>query len=126
MAAWRFSILAELDLAEILNWTEQNFEGAPYLEVIKAGLRYLAATPGGPYIRQRPELGPGVCTYHLRHSRTLPGQRTPLVKHPRHFIVFRSETRLSTSPAFSTNPATLPGRKSRTIDFMAFSRHLRS
>lgn len=40
-------------------------------------------------MRPQPEIGAGVYTYHLRHSRDRARTATGLVQSPRHFLLYR-------------------------------------
>jgi toxin ParE1/3/4 len=87
----RLSPEAELDLDEILGWSEEQFgPGAAlrYAELVIQALRDLGSDPARPGAKQRPELPQGVYTYHLASSRerVRTGGR---VKTPRHFLLYR-------------------------------------
>jgi toxin ParE1/3/4 len=90
MATVRLSSAADQDIVRILSHTQPKF-GADtrgrYEALLAAGLRDIAAEPDRPGSSLRPELGPGVRIYHLRHCT---GQ-TPVgwVRCPRHLLLYR-------------------------------------
>jgi toxin ParE1/3/4 len=90
MTGYRLSQAAVADIDSILRWSGSHF-GEParrrYAALIAAGIRDVARDPSGVGARSRPELGDGVYSYHLRHSRTRP--TGALVQQPRHFLIYR-------------------------------------
>jgi toxin ParE1/3/4 len=87
----RLSPEAEVDLDEILEWSDEQFgPGAAlrYAELVIQVLRDLGSDPARPGAKQRPELPQSVYTYHLASSceRVWTGGR---VKTPRHFLLYR-------------------------------------
>lgn len=94
MAQYRLSAAAQADLAGILAWTQDHF-GIParlrYQALIVSALRDLAAQPDRPGSTQRPELGEGVRSWHLRLSRERARTATGIVRHPRHFLIYRTQ-----------------------------------
>ena len=92
MPIYRLSATAEGDIIQILAYTEDRFGEIArrrYEALVVAGLRDIASDPERPSSVARPELGPAVRSYHLRHSRGR--ARTPdgLVRQPRHFLLYR-------------------------------------
>ncbi len=91
LAIIRLSALAEEDIVAILRRTHETFGEAArlrYEALLTAALRDIAADPlrvGGV---ARPEIGGGIHTYHLRHSRTR-AQSGGGVRKPRHFLLYR-------------------------------------
>lgn len=81
----------ERDIREALQWSEDRFgsrAAARYRALLKAALRDIASDHERPGSKGRPEISPGVRTYHLRFSRDrLHG--TTSVKNPRHFLLYR-------------------------------------
>jgi toxin ParE1/3/4 len=69
---YRLSAAAENDIVELLAYTEARFgEDARrrYQNLLIRALRDIAATPERTGSVARPELGPGVRSYHLAYSR---------------------------------------------------------
>jgi toxin ParE1/3/4 len=86
----QLSTLAEQDIEDILAHSEAEFgESARlrYEALLDAALRALLANPKGPGVRSREELGPGICSYHLRFARDR--VRRGRVRTPRHFLIFK-------------------------------------
>src|SRR5262245_45448621 len=87
----RISRPAHDDLARILatsldRWGEAG--RARYADLFAAAMRVIARTPEGPGTRERPELSPGVRSFHIRHARGARGGKEPV-----HVIFYRaSET----------------------------------
>jgi toxin ParE1/3/4 len=90
MAHFRLSRLAEADLAHIVAVSEERW-GADgmrrYAALLVAAMRKVAADPKGPATRDRPELSPGMRSFHIRHAR---GEELEArVRHPVHVLYFR-------------------------------------
>lgn len=94
MAQYRFSAAAQSDLVGILGWSQEHF-GIParkrYEALIAHAVRDLAAWPDRPGSVERPELGEGVRSWHLRLSRERARTAAGIVHHPRHFLVYRMQ-----------------------------------
>lgn len=93
MPLLRLSHAARTDIVNILAWSQANFGDDArhrYEALIAAGIRQVVKAPGGPGVRERPELGPGVQSWHLRQSKH-DGPREMLVRHPRHVLIFRQD-----------------------------------
>jgi toxin ParE1/3/4 len=94
MVRFRLSGAAQADVGQILQWTHEQF-GEParlrYQGLIVAALRDLATDPGRPGSIDRPELGVGVKTWHLRLSRHHVDAVVGPVRRPRHFLIYRME-----------------------------------
>ena len=94
MIRYRLSDAAQADIGQILGWTHEQF-GEParlrYQGLIVAALRDLAIDPDRPGSIDRPELGSGVRTWHLRLSRHHVGAAAGVVRRPRHFLIYRME-----------------------------------
>jgi toxin ParE1/3/4 len=117
----RFSGPARGDLSRILatsfeRWGESG--RARYAELISAAIRALARTPQRSSTRERPELSPGVRSFHIRHARS-----AQAVKDPVHVIFYRtSETFIEIvrvlhermEPSTHVKPRGRPPRRSRT------------
>jgi toxin ParE1/3/4 len=97
MAGYRLSAAARADIVEILAWTHEQFgESARerYEALIVAALRDISVQPGRVGSVERPELGEGVRSWHLRLSREHARMATGIVRRPRHFLVYRTENDL--------------------------------
>jgi toxin ParE1/3/4 len=71
MARFRLSLLARVDLAQILAASAERWglEGRRrHAAVLAAGMRKVAAEPEGPTIRERVELSRGIRSFHLRNA----------------------------------------------------------
>ena len=87
----KVSAPAQDDLIQILTWTQQAFGDmgrVRYENLISTALVDLRKDPGCAGVRQRPDIGKGVCTYHLVSSRTRVSSSEQVAK-PRHFVLFR-------------------------------------
>ena len=78
-------------MIQILAWTQQVFGDVGrvrYENLIGTALIDLRKDPGRVGVRQRPDIGKSVCTYHLAssHKRVSPSAQ---VAKPRHFVLFR-------------------------------------
>ena len=75
MLRYRLSDAAQADLIDILAWTQEQFGEAArlrYEHLIVAALRDVATQQDRPGSIERPELGAGVRSWHLRLSRGPP------------------------------------------------------
>ena len=87
----KLSAPAQDDLIRILAWTQQAFGDVGrvrYESLIGTALIDLRKDPGRTGVRQRPDIGKGVRTYHLASSRKRVGSSEQVAK-PRHFVLFR-------------------------------------
>lgn len=94
MLRYRLSLAAQSDVVGILAWSHRQFGEAArrrYENLIVAALRDVATQPDRPGSLVRPELGAGVRTWHLRLSRDRMADDAPVVRKPRHFLVYRVE-----------------------------------
>jgi toxin ParE1/3/4 len=93
MARYRLSNAAQADIVEILAWTEEHFGDAArqrYESLLVSALRDISQpNPVGSI--ERPELGEGVRSWHLRLSRGRASAPSDIVRRPRHFLVYRVE-----------------------------------
>jgi toxin ParE1/3/4 len=97
MIRFRLSDAAQADVIDILAWTHEQFgESARlrYESLIVAAFRDLATQPDRPGSIERPELGAGVRSWHLRLSRHRLGADVGTVRRPRHFVIYRVEPAL--------------------------------
>jgi len=88
----RLSPSARSDIREALVWSREHFgEGAAtrYQKLIQQAIADIAGDPDRPGARERPELAPGIRTYHLFNSRERAGGSGAAVKQPRHLLVYR-------------------------------------
>jgi toxin ParE1/3/4 len=79
--------MAQADIVNMLAWTTHRFgiqAHARYEQLLSTALRDLLAEPERVGSADRPELGEGVRSYHLRHSR-----KQSNVARPRHLILYR-------------------------------------
>lgn len=92
MRRYRISHAAASDIVAILAWSQEEFgEQARerYEALIAAAIHDIAADPVRPGSIERPELGDGVRSWHLRGSRgDAPGST---VRRPRHFLIYRTD-----------------------------------
>jgi toxin ParE1/3/4 len=97
MTRYRLSNAAQADVIDILAWTHEQF-GEParlrYERLIVTALRDVAAHATRPGSIERPELGAGVRSWHLRLSRGHVGAGAGVVRRPRHFLIYRWEPAL--------------------------------
>jgi len=80
----------------IMDWSLKEFgEDAAlrYDALFTQALRDIADDPERPGSQQRAELAEGVRVYHLRFSRDRARSALGIVKHPRHFLVYRCHDR---------------------------------
>jgi toxin ParE1/3/4 len=94
MLRYRLSESAQADVLQILGWTQEQFGQTArlrYQALIVAALRDVARQPEGPGSIARPELGPGVRSWHLRLSRLHVEKAAGAVQRPRHIVIYRPE-----------------------------------
>lgn len=94
MFRYRLSDAAQRDVLDILAWRQEQFGEAArlrYEALIIAALRDVASQPDRPGSLERPELGTGVRSWHLRLSREHAKPALGIVRRPRHFLVYRLE-----------------------------------
>jgi toxin ParE1/3/4 len=90
--SYYFSQSALKDIIEVLAWSEDKFgvrARLRYEELIEAAIRDIVKDSSRLGIKSRPELGSKIKTYHLTCSRKHVRDSSPIVKKPRHIIVFR-------------------------------------
>lgn len=95
MIRYRLSVAAQSDILGILAWSHEQFGDEArkrYEALIVAALRDVAAQPDRPGSIERPELGVAVRSWHLRLSRERAGTEDGIVRHPRHFLIYRLES----------------------------------
>ena len=92
MAGFRLTGPAERDIAELLDWSGDNFGPAArrrYEALVAAALGDIAQDWQRIGSVQREDLGAGRRVYHLRHSRHRDRATTGIVQAPRHIVVYR-------------------------------------
>lgn len=92
MAEVRLSAEAGADILDILTRTYADYGRDALLRyefLIVTALSDVADPNRRRGVVARPELGAGVYSYHLRHSRDRARHPTGIVRRPRHFILFR-------------------------------------
>ncbi|HEY3796871.1 MAG TPA: type II toxin-antitoxin system RelE/ParE family toxin [Caulobacteraceae bacterium] len=91
----RLTTFAEDDIVDILAWSRAQFGEAAarrYESLITSAMADLIADPFRPGSADRPELGPGARSWHLRTSRRRVGRGDRGVGRPRHLLIYRIET----------------------------------
>lgn len=97
MALYRLSAAAQADLIDILAWSHEQFGEAArqrYETLVATALRDIAQQPHRPGSIERPELGAGARSWHLALSRERARTDTGIVRHPRHFLIYRLDGEL--------------------------------
>ncbi|MGE6739375.1 type II toxin-antitoxin system RelE/ParE family toxin [Allorhizobium pseudoryzae] len=92
MVEIRFSAQADADILDILTKTYIDFgpdASHRYELLIVTALSEIAVSLRRNGVVVRPELGPGIHSYHLRHSRERARHASGIVRRPRHFILYR-------------------------------------
>ena len=94
MTRYRLSAAAQADIVDILAHSQANFGEAArlrYEALLLTALRDIAASPRRTGTLDRPELGAGARTWHLRDSRERARTASGIVRSPRHLVLFRVE-----------------------------------
>jgi len=92
MASFRLSAAAEADIVSVLAWSESLFGDRArrrYERLLATALRTIGADPECVGSVPRPELGQGIRSYHLFHSRERARTDEGIVRRPRHFLLYR-------------------------------------
>ena len=92
MAEYRLTHAAQADIVAILAWSDEQFgqeARTRYETLIAAAIRDAASRTHDVGHTPRPELGDGVFSWHLAHSRTRAPGKT--VRRPRHFLICRRQ-----------------------------------
>ena len=90
MARFRLARPAQIDLANILATSAVRWgaEGRQrYATLLAEAMRQVAAAPGGPLTRNRPELRVAIRSFHIRHTRR--SDEGAKVRRPVHVIYYR-------------------------------------
>ena len=93
MAVVRLSAAAEADIISMLAWTADRFGHTArrrYQALLITALRDIARDPERLGSAARPELGPAIQSYHLRHSRERASALEQIVRKPRHLLLYRA------------------------------------
>jgi len=93
MASFRLSAAAEADIVSVLAWSESQFGDRArrrYERLLATALRTIGADPECVESVPRPELGQGIRSYHLLHSRERARTDEGIVRRPRHFLLYRA------------------------------------
>ncbi|THV20712.1 type II toxin-antitoxin system RelE/ParE family toxin [Peteryoungia ipomoeae] len=88
----RLSAEADADLLDILTRTYAEYGSDALLRyelLIVTALSDVAVSHRRSGLVARPEFGPGIHSYHLRHSWERARHPTGIVRRPRHFILYR-------------------------------------
>lgn len=97
MLRYRLTVAAQDDLLGIFEWSQEQFGDAArvrYEALVATALRDVVVDPARAGSVQRPELGAGVRSWHLRLSRERARTDTGVVQRPRHFLIYRSQPQL--------------------------------
>lgn len=95
MVQYRLTASAQSDIVDILVWSQERFGEVArkrYEALIVAALRDIATRPDRPGSVERPELGSAVRSWHLRLSRERVSDEIGVVRHPRHFLIYRLQS----------------------------------
>ena len=90
MARLRLSRPARIDVARIFAESAKRWgvePGRRYAATLAAALHQVAEDPLGRVTRGRPELFPGIRSFHLRHARV--DDRVSRVRRPVHVVYYR-------------------------------------
>ncbi|MBN1912312.1 MAG: type II toxin-antitoxin system RelE/ParE family toxin [Pirellulales bacterium] len=93
MPVFVLSRLAETDIESILMWTQERFGEAGRLRYEALLIRAILDVAENPHragCQNRPEITADARTYHLWHSRNRVEISTGRVRHPRHFLLYRT------------------------------------
>lgn len=89
---YRLARSAQADIVDLLAWTQETFGEVArlrYERLLVTAFRDVAAEPERISSIARPELGEGVRSYHLRHSREWARTGYGIVIRPRHLVLYR-------------------------------------
>jgi toxin ParE1/3/4 len=90
MARFRLSGLARGDIARILGTSAERWGTEArrrYAVVLAAAMRKVAVDPEGPTTRGRPDLLPGIRSFHIRHAASRDVEAR--VSRPVHILYYR-------------------------------------
>lgn len=88
----RITGAARRDILAVMRWSLREFgehAAKRYEALLAQALADISADPECPGAQQRPDLAKGVLVYHLRFSRHRASTLLGVVRHPRHFVVYR-------------------------------------
>jgi toxin ParE1/3/4 len=92
VADLRLSAAAEADIVRLLAYTQEQLGDVArrrYEALLATGLADVAALPDRPESVPRPEQGPWVRSYYLRHSQERARTAYGVVHQPRHLLLYR-------------------------------------
>ncbi|WP_269499692.1 type II toxin-antitoxin system RelE/ParE family toxin [Castellaniella sp. S9] len=95
MRSYRLTASAQGGLIDIFAWAHEHFgEQARfrYESLILTALRDIAAAPERVGSIERPELGEGIRSWHVRLSQDRGRTPSGIVRRPRHFLIYRLES----------------------------------
>ena len=90
----RIGHAARRDMLAVMRWSRREFgENAAlrYDAVLAQAFTDIGEDPERPGSQQRPDLVKGVLVHHLRSSRDRARSIVGLVRHPRHFVIYRRQ-----------------------------------
>ena len=93
MPRFVISPAAERDIESILAWTHERFGASGrrrYEALLVCAILDVADDAERTGSRNRPEIAAAARTYHLYHSRNRVETATGRVRHPRHFLLYRT------------------------------------
>jgi toxin ParE1/3/4 len=91
VARFRLARPAQIDVANILATSVERWgveARQRYIAMLAAAMRHVALEPDGPLTRKRPDLRPGVRSFHVRHARR--SGAGDEVKRPVHVLYYRA------------------------------------
>jgi toxin ParE1/3/4 len=91
LVIYRLSATAERDIARLIDHTQERFGEVArrrYRALLATGMRDIAENPDRLVSVGRPELGFGVRSYHLRHSRNRALAADGIVRQPRCILLY--------------------------------------
>lgn len=89
---YRISHTARSDITDILEYTQTQFgtdARLRYQQLLRTAFEDLARAPSRIGSCMRDEIGSGLRSFHLTHSRRRAEDEHGLVKHPRHVVFYR-------------------------------------
>lgn len=91
----RYQPAARADIKDALRWPLLHFGEKAlrrYQRLIEVALSDIAANPRLTHSYESPGMQPGIRLYHLRHSRRRARVEGQIVREPRHFIAYQTES----------------------------------
>ena len=93
MSRYVISLAAERDIESILAWTHKHFGASQrlhYEALLVRAILDVADDAERAGSQNRPEIARAARTYHLYHSRNRVEAAVGRVRHPRHFLLYRT------------------------------------